>query len=91
MQTERYLFVAWDKDSLSSYKVNGKTAKSDQLNMWVQPFIPTLAKNGKVVLPFGFVTGQVINETSVQWGEERPGRGTDQFRSTGDFLAREEQ
>lgn len=74
MQTGRSLFVAWDKDSLSSYKVNGKTAKSDQLNMWVQPVVPTLAKNGKVFLPFGFVTGQVINDTSVQWGEERPGR-----------------
>ncbi|MFD1175224.1 hypothetical protein ACFQ3W_02735 [Paenibacillus puldeungensis] len=71
---DNHLLIAWSKEQLSSYKVNGKNVKSDQLNMWVQSFEPTLSQNGEVNLPFGYVDGRVIGSTPSQWNQETPGK-----------------
>lgn len=73
-EQDKYLFIAWSKEQLSDYKVNGKSVKSDQLNMWVQRFEPALGQNGEMYLPYGFAAGRVLNVTSSQWSEEGSGR-----------------
>lgn len=73
-EQDKYLFIAWSKEQQSDYKVNGKSVKSDQLNMWVQPFEPDLGKNGEMYLPYGFVAGRVLSVSSSEWGEEDSGR-----------------
>ncbi|MBC8080148.1 MAG: hypothetical protein H7X86_07370 [Gorillibacterium sp.] len=57
--------IGWSEDNISDVKVNGKAAKTDRLNMWVQPFDYTTVKKGSIQLPFGYVvptiTGQSMN------------------------------
>ena len=63
-QSNLPLLIGWSKDTISDIKVNGKASKTDRLNMWVQNLNYTTVKDGKIHLPFGYVT-PVITEQNM--------------------------
>ncbi|GGH13288.1 DUF7408 domain-containing protein [Paenibacillus segetis] len=65
--------VAWSKEELSDYKVDGKKVSSENLNMWVQSVSPKYEANGKVNIPFGLIGGKISSAKAGQAMMEGPG------------------
>lgn len=66
--------IAWSKEALSDYKVDGKKVNSEDLNMWVQSVSPKFEENGKVNIPFGLVGGNISSAKAGQVVMEGLGR-----------------
>lgn len=68
------VFLAWNKEELGDYKVNGKVAASEQLNMIVQAFTPSFTHNGEMAIPFGLIGAKITETTSKEWSNDGAGR-----------------
>jgi len=66
------ILIAWSKDSIGGYTVNGKKPATDQLNMWVQPvsvqFKPS--KANEVDVPYGYIPAQITSVSTTGWGTD---------------------
>ncbi|MCL6456390.1 MAG: hypothetical protein K6T85_00140 [Gorillibacterium sp.] len=65
--------IGWSKDTRSDIKINGKTAKTDRLNMWVQDIAFTTVKDGNISLPFGYVIPTITEHNATNYLEEGNG------------------
>jgi hypothetical protein len=64
------ILIAWSKDSLGGYTVNGKTPASEQLNLWVQPVTVQFksAKSNEINIPYGYIPAQITSVSTTNWG-----------------------
>ncbi len=65
--------VAFNKDKLFNYTNDGRSIDSDQLNLWLQPVSVSWVQNGKLNIPFGFVSPVVNQVSSPNWYEQPNG------------------
>lgn len=65
--------MAWSKDPLVSYTMEGKKLEGNQLNLWAQPVSIDWAQNGKLNIPFGFIQPKVTQISSPGWYEDPSG------------------
>ncbi|MDQ0087284.1 hypothetical protein J2T12_000678 [Paenibacillus anaericanus] len=72
--TVNNVFLAWNKDKLSDYKVDGKSVASEDLNMWVQSVSPKFEANGNVNIPYGLISGSASSTTANELSANGPGR-----------------
>ncbi|MCJ8013151.1 hypothetical protein MUG84_15575 [Paenibacillus sp. KQZ6P-2] len=65
--------LAFSSDQLFSYRNDGRDIENDQLNLWLQPVNISWTQNGKLNIPFGFVTPIVNQVFSPNWYEQPNG------------------
>ncbi|WP_120460148.1 DUF7408 domain-containing protein [Paenibacillus aceti] len=69
------MLLAWSKDSLDGYQVNGKNPDTEQLNLWVQPvkvqFKPD--QTNEIIVPYGYIPAQVAAISTSNWDLENGG------------------
>jgi hypothetical protein len=66
MNPGKPVVIGWSKDSQSLFKVNGKDASSDQLNLWVQEVDFQVVQGDKVSIPSGYISPVIVNNNTNQ-------------------------
>ncbi|WP_248924540.1 hypothetical protein [Paenibacillus hamazuiensis] len=66
--------IGWSKDEQFAYKVNGKEAKSDQLNMWVQEVQLDVVQGDNILIPYGYIAPAVVQSNVQHMGTDPMGQ-----------------
>ncbi|NOU96686.1 hypothetical protein GC093_26210 [Paenibacillus sp. LMG 31456] len=66
MNQGKPVVIGWSKDKQSLFKVNGKDANTDQLNLWVQAVDFQVVQGDKISIPAGYITPVIVNNNTNQ-------------------------
>lgn len=61
-QTSEPLVLGWSKDKQSDIRVEGKTPRTDRLNLYMQPITVTESFEGNVSLPMGYLKPRIVEQ-----------------------------
>ena len=60
--------LGWSKDHLTNYTLKGAEVDSDQLNFWIQPVEMDWGLNGKINIPYGFLSPEISQVNAPMFG-----------------------
>jgi hypothetical protein len=61
-QTSEPLVLGWSKDKQSDLRIEGKTPRTDRLNLYMQPITVIESFEGNVSLPMGYIKPKIVEQ-----------------------------